>query len=109
MDGRSRRKIVNAESMLHAGLLFIQEGNWRPSATQIAERCKLSKRTFWSLFGSLDTYWDEVIRVHGEALTQAAWKSMGSSITIEDRPTVSFLRGIVRLALKGTEDSDVSR
>ena len=55
-DGRNLRLQRNRTNMLEAGVFFAQEGNWRPTVRQIANRANVSVRSFFQHFKNLEAY-----------------------------------------------------
>lgn len=68
-DGRRRRSLRTKANMLEAALLIIEEtGNWRPANVAVAKRAGYTMRSFFQRFGSVETFYEELIEAHPERL-----------------------------------------
>ena len=72
-DGRHRRTERSGEAMLLAGLRYAEDGNWRPSAKDIAIRANVSLRTFFQHFKTLENYSECLLVKHEASLRAAMW------------------------------------
>ena len=69
-DGRKGRRDKSREAIVCAALSLIHHGNWRPSVKEIAAAAAVSVRTVFSIFGTLDDVYEELIRFHGTSLQE---------------------------------------
>lgn len=97
-DGRVQRRLGNHAALLKAGLDMALRGHWHASAADVAKAAGVSTRTFFTAFGGLDEYREELIKVHGASL----WAEVGR---VEDHAVESehglAREAVLRLVLLG--------
>ena len=63
-DGRVRRSRETRARLFEATLALLGEGNWRPTAREIARRTGVSQRTGFAQFGTLNDLMTEAAARH---------------------------------------------
>lgn len=64
-DGRVRRSRETRARLIEATWALLGEGNWRPTAREIARRTGVSQRTVFAHFGTLNDLMTEAASHHG--------------------------------------------
>jgi AcrR family transcriptional regulator len=63
-DGRVRRSRETRARLIEATWALLGEGNWRPTAREIARRTGVSQRTVFAHFGTLNDLMTEAAARH---------------------------------------------
>ena len=63
-DGRVRRSRETRARLIEATWGLLAEGNWRPTAREIAQRTGVSQRTVFAHFGTLNDLMSEAASTH---------------------------------------------
>ena len=63
-DGRVRRSRETRARLIEATWTLLGEGNWRPTAREIAQRTGVSQRTVFAHFGTLNDLMSEAASAH---------------------------------------------
>lgn len=71
VDGRTQRKLDNRTLALNTARDMICAGKWRPSMLDVAQTARLSPRSVFSYFGTIESLLDEVCRYHGASIYAA--------------------------------------
>ena len=71
-DGRVRRSRETRARLIEATWALLGEGNWRPTAREIARRTGVSQRTVFAHFGTLNDLMSEAASRHADEATGAA-------------------------------------
>lgn len=94
-DGRRQRSEVNRRKIIAALFELVREGNFLPSADQVAQRAHVGRRTVFRLFDDMDSLYQEmnalmlarVMPIFAEPLKGADWRERLSAL-IERRARV---------------------
>lgn len=65
-DGRVRRSRETRARLIEATWALLGEGNWRPTAREIARRTGVSQRTVFAHFGTLNDLMTEAAARHSD-------------------------------------------
>lgn len=65
-DGRVRRSRETRARLIEATWALLGEGNWRPTAREIARRTGVSQRTVFAHFGTLNDLMTEAAARHAD-------------------------------------------
>lgn len=65
-DGRVRRSRETRARLIEATWTLLGEGNWRPTAREIARRTGVSQRTVFAHFGTLNDLMSAAAARHAE-------------------------------------------
>lgn len=89
-DGRRMRRQRNRESALDALIALFMEGDYQPSAAQVAERAGLSPRSLFRYFDDVD----DLVRAAIDRMLRAAAPLVGVTVA-NDAPIHDRVRALV--------------
>jgi hypothetical protein len=69
-DGRAARRAGSRRRLLMIGLKMIQSGNYRLMPTEITRKAKMHERSFHSIFGTMEQYYQELIDAHEASIRE---------------------------------------
>jgi AcrR family transcriptional regulator len=87
LDGRHLRRERNREAVVDALLELYNEGNFEPSANEIAERAGSSPRSLFRYFDDVDDLCSEAIRRQEDRVRHLVDIAAGPSASLADRIT----------------------
>lgn len=84
VDGRAERSRRTRAAIVAAHLAMLDEGQLRPTAQQIAERCEVSVRTLWIHFADMDGLFEATAQTVLEA-QRAAHHPISPELALDQR------------------------
>lgn len=81
-DGRVRRSRETRARLLEATWALLGEGNWRPTAREIARRTGVSQRTVFAHFGTLNDLMTEAAARHSDDVASAMRRLPAASVRV---------------------------
>lgn len=81
-DGRVRRSRETRARLIEATWTLLGEGNWRPTAREIARRTGVSQRTVFAHFGTLNELMTEAAARHSDDVANAMRRAPAPSARV---------------------------
>lgn len=92
IDGRTKRRDDNRSLALTTARDMITSGVWRPSIIDIARTSRLSVRSLFSYFGSIEALIEEVAAQHGSSIYAALAEAAASPTNDMDEHKARLIR-----------------